>query len=75
MTEAGRYLTAGGRPSKAKGETQCRTCGQIVGVVRTPWNRSSGWQEMPKTTGHKWRGVRCPGSMLSVEPSTVCEVV
>lgn len=63
------------RPTKAKGETLCRTCQQIVGVTRTPWNRSTSFSEpLPKTTPHQWRGSRCPGSLLSVEPSTVFEV-
>jgi hypothetical protein len=67
------------RPTRAKHQTMCRTCGQIVGVTMTPWN-STGHEVPAKTVPHKWLGgrgfglERCPGSLLSVHPHTVMEV-
>lgn len=61
--------------SRARYETMCRTCGQIVGVRTTPFNKVAPSEVVWKTTGHKTldgRG-RCPGSMLSVDPAAAFE--
>lgn len=68
------------RPTKAKQQTMCRTCGHIVGVTTTPWNSTTPHDVPPKTVPHRWEGAgkpasRCPGSLLSVHPNTVMEAV
>lgn len=61
-------------PRKPKFETLCRTCGELVGVWYTPYNRDrqSGHVAVPKTSRHHDPAGRpCPGGLLSIDPNTM----
>lgn len=61
-------------PRKPKYVTICRTCGDVVGVWYTPYNRDRGAHiaAVPKTSRHHDRAGRpCPGGLLSIDPNTM----
>lgn len=66
--------------TKRKRETYCFTCGELVGVWQTSWNRtfsgaSPQFPSLPKTSRHHLEGGQvCAGSMLTVHPNMIMGV-